>query len=50
MPEFAISYDEKWIEETYRRVGLVIARVDYGSWYGRGDPISYQDLVLAVKQ
>jgi len=50
MPEFAIAYDESWLQESYPKVGLKITRLDYGLWCGRGSAIDYQDLVLAVKE
>ena len=49
MPELAIGLDDKWVRDLYKRVGLNITRLDYGSWCGRKPTISYQDMVLAVK-
>jgi ubiquinone/menaquinone biosynthesis C-methylase UbiE len=48
-PEAAIAYEEGWIRERYRGLGLKIMRLDYGSWCGRQNYLSYQDLVFAVK-
>ena len=45
----AIALDEGWIKGLYRARGLTITRLDYGSWCGRKDYLSYQDLVLAKK-
>lgn len=48
-PELAIAFDEGWIKGLYRERGLTITHLDYGSWCGRKDYLSYQDLVLATK-
>ena len=47
--EQAIAFDERWIRNLYREKGLNVTRVDYGSWCGRDTYLSYQDLILAVK-
>ena len=49
VPEEAIAFEEGWIRELYRELGLKVVRVDYGSWCGREKYLSYQDLILAVK-
>jgi len=49
-PELAIAFDEDWIRGLYRERGLTIGRLDHGSWCGRRDYLSYQDLVLATKE
>jgi ubiquinone/menaquinone biosynthesis C-methylase UbiE len=49
MPEYAVAFDQAWLEEVYPRIRLRIGRLDYGSWYGRKGSLSFQDLVLAVK-
>jgi SAM-dependent methyltransferase len=46
-PEDAIALDENYVRNLYERLGLKIVRVDYGSWCGRPDYLSYQDLVFA---
>jgi SAM-dependent methyltransferase len=48
-PEEAIALDEQYVTELYRRIGLRIVRIDYGSWSGRSDYLSYQDLILAER-
>lgn len=50
VPEQAIAFDESWIEGLYERLGLRVVRLDYGSWCGREKYLSYQDLILAVKE
>jgi SAM-dependent methyltransferase len=47
-PESAIGYNEAYVLGLYERCGLMIRdRVHYGSWCGRAEFLSYQDLVLA---
>lgn len=47
-PEAAVAYDEAYVQELYRRCGLAIReRIHYGSWCGRTQFLSYQDLILA---
>jgi ubiquinone/menaquinone biosynthesis C-methylase UbiE len=50
VPEHAIAIDEIAISDMYRNLGLNRMRLDYGSWCGRADYLSYQDLILAVKE
>lgn len=50
MPEDAIGFNEEFVTDLYRRCRLEIHRpVYYGSWCGRENYLSYQDLVLATK-
>lgn len=49
-PEAAIALDEELVATLYRRFGLEVVRIDYGSWCGRQRFLSYQDLILAVKR
>lgn len=49
-PEAAIAYREDYIRKLYRQNRLVIAEpIHYGSWSGRDNFLSYQDIVVAVK-
>jgi SAM-dependent methyltransferase len=48
-PEDAIAFDECFVLAMYRRLSLKIVRVDYGSWCGRSNYLSYQDLILAER-
>lgn len=50
VPEEAIAFDESWITNLYQKLGLKIVRLEYGSWCGRANYLSYQDLILAVKE
>lgn len=50
MPEDAIGFDEDYVVDLYRRFKLKLqAPIHYGSWCGRDDYLSYQDLVLATR-
>lgn len=49
-PEHVIALDESLITSMYSNLGLKIMRLDYGSWCGRANYLSYQDLILAVKK
>jgi ubiquinone/menaquinone biosynthesis C-methylase UbiE len=50
VPEEAIALAESLIRGMYSKLGLKIMRLDYGSWCGRANYLSYQDLILAVKE
>jgi SAM-dependent methyltransferase len=50
-PELAIGFDENYVARLYQRSGLEIRKpIYYGSWCGRTDYLSYQDLILAFKK
>jgi SAM-dependent methyltransferase len=50
IPESAIAYEETTGRELHERYGLPIReRIRYGSWSGREDSLSYQDIVLAAR-
>jgi SAM-dependent methyltransferase len=49
-PEGAVAYQEATIREMYARHGLKITEpIRYGSWCGRSQFLSCQDIVLATK-
>lgn len=49
-PESAVAYAETYIRELYEKFGLeIINPIKYGSWCGRKDYLSYQDIIIAVK-
>jgi ubiquinone/menaquinone biosynthesis C-methylase UbiE len=50
VPEEAIAFDETLIRSFYEKAGLKIVRIDYGSWCGRAEYLSTQDLSLAVRE
>ncbi|HEV2062441.1 MAG TPA: class I SAM-dependent methyltransferase [Solirubrobacteraceae bacterium] len=44
LPEEAVAYDEAWVRER-----LAVADVRYGSWCGRDEFTSFQDIVVATR-
>jgi SAM-dependent methyltransferase len=50
VPEEAVAYDEGWVYDHVREVGLAIVEpVHPGSWCGREDARSFQDIVVVEK-
>jgi SAM-dependent methyltransferase len=50
MPEIAVGYDERFVVDLFNRHQLEIApQIHYGSWSGRNDYLSFQDLLVAWK-
>jgi len=50
IPEAAVAYDEQDIRAIYTECGLKVTEpIRYGSWSGRSDGLSFQDVVLARK-
>jgi len=50
-PEGAIAYDEGFVTRLYVKYALQISSpIHYGSWCGRDDYLSYQDIVVATKE
>jgi SAM-dependent methyltransferase len=48
--ESAVAYTESVVRDFYKRRGLRIAEpIRYGSWCGRKDGLSYQDIVIATR-
>lgn len=50
VPEEAVAYAEDWVFETLRRHGLLLTSVQPGSWCGREEFVSFQDVVIATKE
>jgi SAM-dependent methyltransferase len=49
-PEDAVAYDEDYVLHLYEKYGLKIVNpIHYGSWCGRMEYLSYQDIIIAVK-
>lgn len=49
-PELAIGYEEDFVLDLYRQVGMEVRQpIHYGSWCGREHYLSYQDLVVGIK-
>jgi SAM-dependent methyltransferase len=50
MPEAAISLPQEYVETLHQKHGLAIqSPIHYGSWCGRSNYLSYQDIVVASK-
>jgi len=50
VPENAVCYDEQLILAQFDKCGMKVKKVYYGSWSGRKDYLSYQDIVIATKK
>ncbi len=48
--EYAVAYDEGWVQGVYTQHALTIRETQYGKWSGSGDPLGAQDVIIAVKQ
>jgi hypothetical protein len=49
-PESAVAYDENFVMQLLEQHGLALHESRYGSWSGRKDGLSYQDLLLIQKR
>jgi hypothetical protein len=49
-PEAAIGYPEPWVREVFPRHGLGVREIHRGTWCGRSEGLSGQDVVIAVPQ
>ena len=49
MPEEAVAYAREWIAARLHEHGLTLEAVHGGSWCGRPAPLSFQDVVVAVR-
>ncbi|RME78454.1 MAG: class I SAM-dependent methyltransferase [Chloroflexi bacterium] len=51
LPEAAVAYEEPVFMEMLTRAGLKLRQsVAYGSWSGRGDGVSYQDILVVERR
>lgn len=51
IPESAVAYNEKFIQRLYEKYRLnIVEPIHYGSWCGRKNFLSYQDIIIAVKK
>ena len=48
-PEADVGLDEDAVLDTFRKAGLTIRAIRYGSWCGRAQSFSYQDFVIAER-
>lgn len=50
-PEYGLALYEEWVRKLYKTNGLrILNPIRYGSWCGRGDFLSQQDIIVAVKE
>jgi SAM-dependent methyltransferase len=49
LPEEAVAYDELWIDARMRAHGLTPSTLRPGTWSGREDGLSFQDIVVAAR-
>lgn len=50
VPEAAVAYDENFMFDCYKELGLsIVEPVNYGTWCGRKQASTGQDLIVAVK-
>jgi SAM-dependent methyltransferase len=47
VPEEAVAYDDEWVFEALRHNGLELSGMHPGSWSGRDEFVSFQDIVVA---
>jgi ubiquinone/menaquinone biosynthesis C-methylase UbiE len=50
VPETAIAFDEEYIRKLYVDWGFTLETVRYGSWCGRQEHLSYQDIMIVRKK
>lgn len=46
-PQDAVAYEDEWLLEALRAAGLDLVALHPGSWTGRADGLSFQDVVVA---
>jgi len=50
-PESGVAYHEEFVRGLFEKCGLTIEEpIHFGSWCGRDDFLSYQDIIIALKQ
>ena len=47
LPEEAVAYESEWVLEALRTAGLDLVELHPGTWTGRPDGLSFQDVVVA---
>jgi hypothetical protein len=50
VPEYAVAVDEGWLMEILMKKGMVAEQIHYGTWNGRDDGLSFQDIVIMRKK
>ena len=49
-PEAAIAFPEPWVRDVFAGHGLTVQEIHRGTWCGRPEGLSVQDVVIAVPQ
>ena len=49
IPEHTIAYQEKYIRSIYEKYGMKLDPIKYGSWSGRSNFVSFQDIIISTK-
>jgi len=49
VPEQVMGYDEKFISNVLQEMGLQLEHIFYGSWSGRKEALSMQDIIIMKK-
>jgi hypothetical protein len=49
LPEKAVAYSEEDVLSDFENAGMSVEPVRYGSWCGRAEFLSYQDVLIAKK-
>lgn len=49
VPEEAVAYGDDWVFEALRHHGLILTALHPGSWCGREEFVSFQDIVIAER-
>jgi hypothetical protein len=47
--EAAVAYNENFLLSLHKKYGLSIKSISYGSWCGRQNFLTYQDIIVASK-
>ena len=48
LPEHTIAFKESFVRSIYEKYGMKIKEpIQYGSWSGRDDFLSFQDLIIS---
>ncbi len=50
VPEEAVAFADEWVFQALRRHGLVLTGLHPGSWCGREEFVTFQDLVIAERE
>jgi SAM-dependent methyltransferase len=50
VPEEAVAYADDWVFEVLHRHGLILTGLHPGSWCGREEYVTFQDIVIAERE